>query len=215
MGYSREVYDAVRARLERRRMHAAAQAAALQEQMTARYPRLQEIRREMAATAGQVTRAVISGRRRGSRCGGDQAEESRLAGRDGGDSGESWRKVAGFEPQYVWSAVPDTGYAGGKMCRCMEALLKEEACRRLSEMSAMELTDFDRMSLDYYPEEKDPRTGVSPRERMRGVLAYCRSYAGEFCASGRQPAVARADRHRQDPRSPRDCPGRRPSGGSA
>ena len=61
MGYSREVYDAVRARLERRRMHAAAQAAALQEQMTARYPRLQEIRREMAATAGQVTRAVISG----------------------------------------------------------------------------------------------------------------------------------------------------------
>lgn len=66
------------------------------------------------------------------------------------------------------------------MCRCMEALLKEEACRRLSEMSAMELTDFDRMSLDYYPEEKDPRTGVSPRERMRGVLAYCRSYAENF-----------------------------------
>lgn len=96
MGYSREVYDAVRARLERRRMHAAAQAAALQEQMTARYPRLQEIRREMAATAGQVTRAVISG--------GDveaaveeikrknlalQAEMAEILAK-------SWRKVAGF-----------------------------------------------------------------------------------------------------------------------
>ena len=180
MGYSREVYDAVRARLERRRMHAAAQAAALQEQMTSRYPRLQEIRREMAATAGQVTRAVISG--------GDveaaveeikrknlalQAEMAEILAKAGVKSPD-------FEPQYVCPQCRDTGYAGGKMCRCMEALLKEEACRRLSEMSAMELTDFDRMSLDYYPEEKDPRTGVSPRERMRGVLAYCRSYAENF-----------------------------------
>ena len=180
MGYSREVYDAVRARLERRRMHAAAQAAALEEQMTARYPRLQEIRREMAATAGQVTRAVISG--------GDveaaveeikrknlalQAEMAEILAKAGVKSPD-------FEPQYVCPLCRDTGYVDGKVCSCMEALLKEESCRRLSGMSAMELTDFDRMTLDYYPGEKDPRTGVSPREQMRGVLAYCRSYAENF-----------------------------------
>ena len=99
--------------------------------MTARYPRLQEIRREMAATAGQVTRAVISG--------GDveaaveeikrknlalQAEMAEILAKAGVKSPD-------FEPQYVCPQCRDTGYAGGKMCRCMEALLKEEACRRL------------------------------------------------------------------------------------
>ena len=57
MGYSREVYDAVRARLERRRMHAAAQAAALQEQMTARYPNALSDARYGAWFAGYVSDA--------------------------------------------------------------------------------------------------------------------------------------------------------------
>lgn len=180
MGYSQEVYDAVRARLERRRMQAASEAAALQEQMTARYPRLREIRREMAASAGQVTRAVLAG--------GDvnaaveaikrqnlalQAEMAEILAKAG-------VKTPDFEPQYTCAACKDTGYANGRMCRCMEAMLKEEACRRLSAASPLALTDLAEMKLDFYPDDKDPRTGVSPRERMRGILAYCRDYAESF-----------------------------------
>lgn len=44
----------------------------------------------------------------------------------------------------------------------------------------MTLTRFEDMDLGYYPDEPDPRTGISPRERMRGVLDYCRCYAVDF-----------------------------------
>ena len=79
-----------------------------------------------------------------------------------------------FEPVYTCPRCRDTGYAGGKICGCLEQLLREAACRRLSRTSNMTLTRFEDMDLGYYPDEPDPRTGISPRERMRGVLDYCR-----------------------------------------
>ena len=62
MGYSREVYDAATAVLEKRRAEARARAAALHEQVAARHPRVPEIEREMAQSAIQVARAVLDGR---------------------------------------------------------------------------------------------------------------------------------------------------------
>ena len=36
------------------------------------------------------------------------------------------------------------------------------------------LTDFDTMRLDYYDDRVDPRLGVSPRQQMADIIAYCR-----------------------------------------
>ena len=180
MAYSRDMYEEAMAELERRRAQAHAAAAALRERATARQPRLREIEATLAGAAHQVARAVLDG-------GDVDAAVERIKEENLSLQAEmaSLLRVQGetavdFEPVYTCPRCRDTGYAGGKICGCLEQLLREAACRRLSRTSNMTLTRFEDMDLGYYPDEPDPRTGISPRERMRGVLDYCRCYAVDF-----------------------------------
>lgn len=180
MAYNQEVYQSAMAELDRRRSAAEADAMTFRRAMIARYPRLAEIERQITGTSAQVAQAILDG--------GDidravaDIKQHNLALQDEmaailRQAGES---RTDFEPHYTCPLCHDTGYAGGQLCSCLQALLREEACRRLSQMAAMELTSFDDMQLSYYPDELDPRLGQSPRERMRDVLAYCRNYAAHF-----------------------------------
>ena len=183
MGYSREVYDAAVAELERRRINAVNKAAALKDRMTAKYPRIREIETAMASSSVQVAKAVLDG--------GDveaaverikkenlslQAEMAALLAAEG-------ETVRDFEPPYTCPRCGDTGYAGGQLCTCMETLMKETACQQLSRMVSMELTSFDGFQLSYYPEAPvDSRSGMTPRQWMADILAFCRDYAENFGA---------------------------------
>lgn len=180
MAYNQEVYQAAAAELDRRRSAAEAQALSFRRAMTSRFPRLAEIERQIAQTSTQIAQTILSG--------GDvdkavaaikqknlalQEEMARIL-RDAGEARTD------FEPRYTCPLCEDTGYVQGKICSCFQSLLREEACRRLSRMAAMELTSFSDMDLSYYPDEFDPRLGQSPRSRMRDVIAYCRNYAAHF-----------------------------------
>ena len=183
MGYSREVYDAAAAELERRRAEARARAAALHEQVTERHPRVREIEREMAQSAIQVAKAVLDGRDVESAVENIksqnlalQAELAEILAGEGIDA-------PNFEPRYRCPYCEDTGYVNGRLCECFRALLREEAYRRLSYAGRMDAADFDSLRLEYYPETPDPRTGVAPRSRMKEVLTYCRCYAEDFDVS--------------------------------
>lgn len=81
MGYSREVYDAALAALEKRRIDAVNRAAALKDRMAAKYPRVREIEAMMAGCSVQVAKAVLDGRRCGGGGGADQKRKSGPAGR--------------------------------------------------------------------------------------------------------------------------------------
>ena len=178
MAYDAQVVQAARERLEKRRRDAAAEAAALRDTMCARVPRLQEIEQEMAAAIPQITHAILSGdpsaveeiRRQNLAL----QEEMRCLLRQAGCT------VDNFEPRYTCPLCQDTGYADGQVCACYRQLLKEEACRRLSGLSSLKLTDFDSLRLDYYDDRVDPKLGISPRQQMADVLAYCRDYAADF-----------------------------------
>lgn len=180
MAFSRETYTKALAELEQRRGQATARAAAFRERMLREIPRLQEIERLMAQSSSKVVQAVLSG--------GDvtaavekiktenlalQVEMSMLL-REHGET------AVNFEPQYTCPHCEDTGTVGGKRCTCLEALLRELSCRSLSELSAMQPTSFDELSLDFYSDRPEGRSGISPRARMREVIGYCRCYAEEF-----------------------------------
>ena len=183
MAFSREVYAQANAELERRRSSASARAAAFRERMLAEIPRLREIERLMALSSSKVVQAILQG--------GDvdaaveriktenlalQVEMSMLL-REHGET------AVNFEPQYTCPACEDTGLVNGKRCTCFEALLREYSCRSLSQLSAMKPMSFDDLSLDWYAEKPDGRTGISPRARMREVIEYCRLYAEDFDGS--------------------------------
>ncbi len=180
MAYSREIYEAATAALARRRIDARTRAAALRDRMIARYPRIAEIEREMASTSIQVARAVLDGGDVSGAIG--RIRERNLALQDELAAILKTENcgVTNFEPQYACPACDDTGYADGHVCDCLSNLLKEEACRRLSDMAHMRLTSLDEMQLAYYPDTPDAQSSMSVRQRMQGILAFCKQYAEGF-----------------------------------
>ena len=179
MAYDQKVIEAARERLERRRRDANSQAAALRDELCSRFPRLQEIEREKAAAIPELTRVILAGgdpeameeiRRKNLCLQQEMADILHAAGYDRDN----------FDPQHTCLRCKDTGYVGGSVCDCYLRLLKEEACRRLSGLSAMRLTDFDSMKLEYYEDRLDPELGVSPRRHMTDVINYCREYTAHF-----------------------------------
>lgn len=179
MAYDEKVVRAAKRRLEKRRRDADTAAAALRERMCAQIPRLREIEREMAAAIPELTHAILAGDAGGEveriqeknlRLQREMADILRSAGCD----------CDSFAPRYTCTKCGDTGYVGGAVCDCYRRLLQEEACRALSGLSAMRLTDFDSMRLDYYDNTVDPKLGVSPREHMADIIDYCRDYVDAF-----------------------------------
>ena len=179
MAYDPQVVQAARERLEKRRRDATATAAALRERMCERIPRLREIEQQLAAAIPQITHAILAGDSQdvieSIRCQNMelQQEMSRLLRQAGCEADN-------FEPRYTCPTCGDTGYADGQVCACYRQLLKEEACRRLSGLSALKLTDFASMRLDYYDGAVDPQLGISPRQQMQDVIDYCREYTADF-----------------------------------
>ncbi len=178
MAYDPNVVRAARDRLERRRREAETTAAALREEWCTRIPRLREIERDKAAAIPELTCVILAGdsaaiegvRQNNLRLQQEMADILHAAGCD----------FDNFEPRYTCRKCGDTGYVGGAACDCYRRLLQEEACRALSGLSAMRLTDFASMRLDYYEDRVDPKLGVSPRQHMQDIIAYCRDYTACF-----------------------------------
>ncbi len=178
MAYDPQVVQAARERLGQRRQQATDNAAALRTRLYTQLPRIKEIEQELTTALPEVTRAILASddtavariRQNNLRL---QEELAALLHKAGYQQNS-------LEPQYTCPRCEDTGYADGKVCDCYQQLLREEACRRLSNLSAMKLTDFDEMSPFYYSDKVNPQLGISPREQMQDIIGYCRDYARAF-----------------------------------
>lgn len=178
MAYDPQVVQAARERLEQRRQQATDNAAALRTRLYTQFPRIKEIEQELTTALPEVTRAILAN---------DDAavEHIRQNNLRLQEELADLLHKAGFaqstlEPQYTCPRCEDTGYADGKVCACYQQLLREEACRRLSSLSAMKLTDFSDLKMVYYDDTVDPTLGISPREQMQDIIDYCRDYARAF-----------------------------------
>ena len=179
MAYDEKVVRAAKQRLEKRRRDADTSAAALREKMCEQIPRLREIEREKAAAIPELTHAILSGNADGA-VERIQQKNLQLQQEMADILHANGCLFDNFEPRYTCRKCGDTGYANGAVCDCYRRLLQEEACRTLSGLSAMRLTDFDSLRLDYYSNAVDPKLGVSPREQMTDVISYCREYTAAF-----------------------------------
>jgi len=178
VAYDEKVVHAAKARLEKRRREAERTATQLREQMCAQMPRLQEIEYEKASALPELTHAILTGEMERVE---DIREHNLALQREMADILHALGcDRDNFEPVYTCQKCGDTGYVAGAVCDCYRQLLREEACRHLSGLSAMRLTDFDSMRLDYYEDRVDPKLGVSPRQHMKDIVDYCREYTSCF-----------------------------------
>lgn len=183
MAYSPEIYKQAQAVLEQRRSAAQARAATLRQQLLKEIPRLREIEQQMARSSGKVVSAILNGENVEQEVERIKTENLALQVEMSMLLREHGAEITNFEPQYICAKCEDTGFAGNKRCECFTTLLRELSCQSLSELSGMRPLRFEDLSLDYYSDQVDTRTGMSPRNRMRDLIAYCRAYAEGFDGS--------------------------------
>lgn len=182
MSYDPNVLRQATARLEQQRRQRAAQAEQRREQAYIKQPRLAQIDRELRATVAAAATAAL-------RQGVDPApalaalKEKNL---DLQDERNVLLGAMGFVPSDLEDtpACPlcgDSGWQGAVMCSCLQELCKQEQIRALSSMLDLGGQSFENFRMDFYSQQTDPATGMSPRENMEDLIfPVCLNYARLF-----------------------------------
>ena len=151
------------------------------------YERLPEIKRmdaEIGAQGAESARRALDG---------DTGARQRL--RDGlaalRRKKEAMLTEAGFpadymELHYQCADCRDTGYAGGKRCRCFEQARIRILYDQSNIRQILERENFDTLSFRYYDDShRLPGLSMTQLEYMRLVVRQCREFAAGFPDRGR------------------------------
>lgn len=182
MAYGKDVFDAAMRRLEQRRQEAEDETARTRAELFARIPRLREIQDELAATAVDAVCGMLTG--------GDAAAHIQKLKKINLDLQVERAELLtahglppdALAPRPHCRLCGDTGYVGDRICECLRALLRDEACRRANSGSPLPLRAFDTFDLAYYPDTPLPGTDATVRAYMGRVFTSCKDYAERFSA---------------------------------
>ncbi|MDR0889861.1 MAG: ATP-binding protein [Oscillospiraceae bacterium] len=178
MGYSEQVLRRARERLQQAKEENARENEQHRAQAYARYPRLEEIDRELRRTMAQLMANVM-------RQGEDlfksiaQLREENLALQ----RERSWILEAGeldLDDAPICSKCGGSGYVGSQMCACLRELCRQEQKKALTVLLGSGRESFDSFRLHYYSDEYQPALGTSPRKLMQAIFNICRRYANSF-----------------------------------
>ena len=81
---------------------------------------------------------------------------------------------------YSCSKCKDTGFVDSSVCDCLMAMYNQELTRELGVLLRSGEDSFDKFSLGFYDDVRDPISGISARDQMALVFETCREYANNF-----------------------------------
>lgn len=87
-----------------------------------------------------------------------------------------------LEPKYTCPLCGDTGQTADGICSCMQTLMREMRGSEVNMSSPLDCCTFARFDAARYPNVRVPELGITAREQMEQVLAYCKNYAAHFTA---------------------------------
>lgn len=182
MGYSKEVLQRARARLEQAK---AERESEYQRNLTVAYtsqPRLKEIDLELRRTMIQTAQAVFS-QAGDVKAAMEQVKKKNLELQQERAELISTCFEEGFlDDSPVCPHCGGAGYVGSSMCECLAELCRQEQKKELSVLTGGK-ESFAQFRLDYYSNTFDPRYHSSPRNIMEKNLNACRTYAATFSES--------------------------------
>lgn len=179
MGYSKEVVQRARAKLEQAKTQREGENRRNLEAAYAQEPRLKEIDLELHRTMIQTVQMAFS------KSADIHAALEEVRSRNQALRQERKELVAACFPEGFLDDTPicthcgGTGYIGSTMCECLTELCRIEQKKELTILSGGRET-FAQFRLDYYSDTYDPRFGASPRDIMEKNLKICRTYAITF-----------------------------------
>ncbi|MEG0273129.1 MAG: ATP-binding protein [Hydrogenoanaerobacterium sp.] len=180
MNYSKELFEYALSTLSSRRAAAKAQASLRKDELYAHLPQLADIENELAGTASALVYAIMgSGQSAVQAIADVKAKNIKLQAKRTELLLEAGVGASYLEPAFTCRLCNDEGYINGKMCGCMEKVLRDEKLRRLNSSSSLSLSSFANFRLDYYSLSPD-ENGVIPREKMKDIYDKCVSFAKSF-----------------------------------
>ncbi|MBQ1264720.1 MAG: ATP-binding protein [Oscillospiraceae bacterium] len=183
MAYSESVLRRALLRLEEERTHHERETEARKAAVYEKYPRLQEIDRELRATSAHVMAVCF---RRGEDPTSAMAqlkEENLMLQRE-----REWLLESNdIDPDELadtpfCAECGGRGYNGAVMCDCLRELCRQEQKKELSSLIGSGKESFEKFRLDVYPTQIDPELGLSPRDLMTHTLGRAQRYAKTFDA---------------------------------
>lgn len=93
---------------------------------------------------------------------------------------DSGRSPDCLEPRFTCKLCQDTGVADGHTCDCVRREMQKLRREEIQQLSSLSISSFDTLSLDYYPNVRDPQSGKSVRLYMAEVLDDLQAYADDF-----------------------------------
>lgn len=170
----KELSEVVRERMEAGRQQALAEAETRQRRIYDACPALYEVDREMAQSAMEIASVAISP--------DGAAAVERIKSIIMEQQGKKMRLLANMglnpdslQPQFRCALCSDTGFVGGKRCRCWQELYRQETAKRLPTAALDGQCSFASFRLDYYPTHDE--AGGNPRQTMERIAQICREYA--------------------------------------
>lgn len=179
MGYSKEVIQRARARLEQAKAERESENQRNLAIAYGREPRLKEIdlelRRSMILTAqavfsksGDVKAAMALVKENNQALQQERAELIKACFEEGF-----------LDESPICSRCGGNGYVGASMCECLAELCRQEQKKELSVLTGGR-ESFAQFRLEHFNNAYDPRYKSSPRDIMEKVLNQCRTYAATF-----------------------------------
>ncbi|MBQ9748172.1 MAG: ATP-binding protein [Clostridia bacterium] len=173
MAYNSENYKRIAAEFKDKNLRAKQAAELRRAELHERLPEVAEIDRALSATGLRILREATKGReglderiRRLEESNGLLLEARREILRSAGYP-EDYSSV-----KYECEECMDTGYLGGKMCKCMRRALTLAGYESSGVMRLIEKQNFTTFDLSYY-------TGAD-RVNMEKIFAYTKRYAESF-----------------------------------
>ncbi len=177
MSYTTETYDKAQTILDRRKERATLEAQSRIDKISNKIPELKTIQTKLAQVGLNISKAFLTSKNPQAEIDKLRIESLALQDRKKKILKENGYSEDALSIKYTCPACEDTGFIGGRRCKCYINLLKEIERAKIEKIAPIDECTFESFDTNYYPEEMD---GVCPKKKAEIIKENCKRYATSF-----------------------------------
>ena len=181
MGYSKEAITYTNDLFAKKRRDASQKLLEKKAELYSAVPRLREIEKELADCGLKTVRSIVSKVGNVSEVIAKLKEENLALQNERAEILKGLQLPSNYlELNFSCDKCKDEGFVNGEMCSCYVKELKRYTYDNLNKDSHLQLCDFSKFNVMYYPDVIPAGATVSIRNKMQQIFDFCRSYAKNF-----------------------------------
>lgn len=177
MSYTTETYDKAQTILDRRKERATLEAQSRIDEISNKIQELKTIQTKLAQVGLNISKAFLTSKNPQAEIDKLRIESLALQDRKKKILKENGYSEDALSIKYTCPTCEDTGFIGGRRCKCYINLLKEIERAKIEKIAPIDECTFESFDTNYYPEEMD---GVCPKKKAEIIKENCKRYATSF-----------------------------------